>query len=86
MQIKKEFVRRDVAGETILVPFGKTIYDANGLFVLSELGAFLWDRIPDAENEETLVRAVLEEYEVDEATARADIAEFLGKLREIGIL
>ena len=86
MIIKKELVKRDIAGDTILVPVGKTVYDATGLFVLNELGAFLWDRIPAAADEDALVAAVLAEYEVDEATARVDTAAFLHKLREMEIL
>ncbi len=86
MKIKKDLILREVAGETILIPYGKTVYDANGLFALNELAAFLWGKLPDAETEEDLLAAVLEEYEVGEAEARADIAEFLEKLREMEIL
>ena len=86
MIIKKELIKRDIAGDTILVPCGKTVYDSNGLFALNELGTFLWDRIPQAETEEDLVSAVLEEYEVTREEAAKDIAEFLGKLKEIEIL
>lgn len=86
MKIKKELIKRSIAGETVLVPVGRTVYEANGLFVLNELGDFLWDRLPEAENEEQLLCAVLEEYEVDEQTARRDLLAFLGKLKEMEIL
>ena len=86
MKIKKELLKREIGGESFLVPMGKTVYDANGLFVLTELGAFIWDLLPQAESEEDLLRAILEEYEVDEATARADIAQYLEKLRTMGII
>lgn len=86
MKIKKELVKRDIAGDTILVPVGKTVYDSNGLFILNELGSFLWDRLETAETEEDLLRAVLEEYEVTEQTAKKDLCAFLDKLRELGIL
>lgn len=86
MKIKKELVKRDVAGDIILVPVGKTVYDSNGLFVLNELGEFLWDRLETADSEEALLRAVLEEYEVTEEIAREDIRKFLTRLRELGIL
>lgn len=86
MKIKKELVKRDIAGDTILVPVGKTVYDSNGLFILNELGSFLWDRLETAENEKELLTAVLDEYEVTEETAKKDIHTFLDKLREIGIL
>ena len=86
MKIKKELVKREIAGDTILVPVGKTVYDSNGLFVLNELGGFLWDRLEKAENEEELLQAVLNEYEVTEETAKKDLRTFLDKLRELGIL
>ncbi len=86
MVIKKELVKREIGGDTILVPVGKTVYEANGLFALNELGAFLWDRLADAQDEETLVRQVLEVYEVDRQTAAADVEEFLDNLRRLGIL
>ena len=86
MKINKELVKREIAGDTILVPVGKTVYDSNGLFILNELGAFLWDRLPEAETEEELVQAVLAEYEVTEEVARKDLELFLKKLRDMGIL
>ena len=86
MKIRKELIRREIAGDVILVPVGGTVLENNGLFALNELGAFLWDRLESAEDEETLVQAVLSEYEVDEATARTDTAQFLQKLREMEIL
>ena len=86
MKIKKELVKRDIAGDTILVPVGKTVYDSNGLFILNELGSFLWDRLEAAENEEELLHAVLNEYEVTENVAEKDLRTFLDKLREMGIL
>ena len=86
MQIKKELIKREIAGDTLLVPVGTAVYDSNGLFVLNELGAFLWDLLPGAETEEELCRAVLAEYEVAEEEAARDIEEFLSRLRELGIL
>ena len=86
MIIKKELIKREIAGDTILVPVGKTVYDSNGLFVLTELGDFIWDLLPEAESEEAILSRILEEYEVDEATAKADLTEFIDKLRNMGIL
>lgn len=86
MTIKKELIKRDIAGDTVLVPVGKTVYDSNGLFIQNELGGFLWDLLPEAEDEDYLVAAVLREYEAEEAEVRRDIAEFLEKLRQMNIL
>ena len=86
MKIRKELLKRQVGGESFLVPLGKTVYDSNGLFVLTELGDFIWDLLPEAESEEAILSRILEEYEVDEATARKDLTEFIEKLRNMGIL
>ena len=86
MQIKKELIKREIAGDTILVPVGKTVYESNGLFALNELGAFIWNLLPEVETEEEICRAVLAEYEVSQEEAAQDVAQFLEKLRELNIL
>lgn len=86
MKIKKELIKREIAGDTILVPVGSAVYDSNGLFVLNELAAFIWDLLPQAETEDDICRAVMAEYEVGREEAARDIGEFLGRLRELGIL
>ena len=86
MKILKELLKREVGGEVFLVPLGKTVYDSNGLFALTEVGSFIWDLLPEAETEEEILVKILAEYEVDEATAKADLTEFLNKLRNMEIL
>ena len=83
MEIKKELIKRDIAGDTVLVPVGKTVMENNGLFILNELGAFIWDMLPELGSEEEAVSAVLREYDID---ARSDTAEFFEKLRGFGII
>lgn len=86
MIIKKELIKREIAGDTILVPVGKSVYDSNGLFVLNELGAFIWDLLPNAESEEDICNRVLAQYEVSEETTKKDVTEFLEKLRKMEII
>ncbi len=86
MKLKHEFVVREIAGETLLVPVGTATLSLNGMLVLNECGKFLWDRIPDAGSEEDLINALLAEYEVNRQTAAQDVAEFLESLRKLGIL
>lgn len=86
MEIKKELLKREIAGDSFLIPIGTSVYENNGMFVLTELGAFIWDLLPQADSAEDILQKVLAEYEVDEATAKADIAEFLQKLRDLEIL
>lgn len=86
MIIKKDLIKREIAGDTILVPVGKTVLDSNGLFVLNELGAFIWNLLPEAENEEDICKAILAEYDVSAEEAAQDVSEFFAALRKMGII
>ena len=80
MKIEKEFVLREIAGDYVIIPTGKTVLEFNGLATINEVGVFLWNLLQNEITEEGLVEKLLEEYEVDEETARADVAEFIGVL------
>lgn len=56
------------------------------LYPLKAVGAFIWDLLAEAESEEDILSAVLQEYDVTETQARADIGEFLSALRSMGVL
>ncbi len=86
MKLKKELISREIAGERFLVPVGKSVYDANGLFILTDVGAFIWDLLPNVDSQDQILTAVLTEYQVDEETAKKDITEFLQKLADLEII
>lgn len=86
MEFKKTFVKRNVGGDTLLVPLGDTIYKNMGMFVLTDVASFIWDILPQAQTEEELLQAILEEYDVEESVARADLTAFLNKLRNEEII
>lgn len=86
MKIRKELLKREVGGEAFLVPLGKTVYDSNGLFALTELASFIWDQLPEAESEEEILTRILQEYEVEESIAREDLKVFLEKLHKMEII
>lgn len=86
MTIHKQLVKRTIAGDVILVPVGDASLELKGLLTLNETGERMWDLLPQCDTEEALVQQMLAEYEVDEATFRADMAEFLAELRRLEIL
>lgn len=86
MRVSKEFVLREIAGEFIIIPTGKTVLEFNGLITVNEVGLFLWKLLQEETEFEGLVQAVLEEYEVEEGVARMDIQEFIDRLAESKIL
>ena len=81
-----EFEKRFIADEIILIPTGKTAEGFLGLINLSEVGAFIWDRLEEVQSFEELLNQVLEHYDTDQQTAVKDIVEFLNQLLRIGII
>lgn len=86
MKIKREFILREVAGETLLVPTGKTAIDLKGMLTLNTLGAEIWRMLPECENSEQIVCRILQDYDAEAAQVRADVDEFLQKLKSLDIL
>ena len=86
MEIKKEFTLRQIEDEYLLIPSGKAALDLNGMITLNEIAAEIWKVLPQMEHEEMLVAWLLQEYEVNEETARSDVRELLGLLRGLEIL
>ena len=86
MKINKEFVLRQIAGDNIIVPTGKTVLEFNGLVTLNEVGVDIWNMLQNEVTFEEIVQGILKEYDVEESVARQDIREFLDKLEENGIL
>lgn len=82
MKRVKEFVMREIADETVLVPTGATAQEFNGIISMTEVAAFIWNQIEEAENFEALVRMITQEYEVDPQTAAQDAAEFIDHMLE----
>lgn len=86
MKVDSEFILREIAGDYVIIPTGKTVLSFNGLISVNEVGAFLWQQLQEEVTLEDLVAAVLNEYDVDEETAREDIEDFLDALVEGQIL
>lgn len=86
MHIEKEFVLREIAGDYIIIPTGKTVLEFNGLITVNEVGVTLWNMLQEEVTVDQLVQGVLTEYDVDEEVAREDIQEFLDTLDKGGIL
>ena len=86
MKIVKEFILREIAGEAVLVPTGETSQEFNGLVTLSESGSFIWKNLEKAESLEEMLSLILDEYDIDEATAKADTIEFITTLINNGIV
>ncbi len=86
MEIKKQVVLRSVAGEYMLIPIGETVFEYNGIFMLTESGKFLWENIEKGAESDQLKQLLMEEYGIDFDTASTDVDEFIEMLQAFGII
>lgn len=86
MKIKQGFVLREICGEYVIVPTGEMTLQFNGLMTVNEVGASLWQLLSKDISFDELVKGILDEYEVDESTAKADIQEFLDYLNQYNVI
>ena len=68
---------RIIDGEALIV-------NAEGgeILVLNEVGAFVWTLLDGRHDVASIVAAVLQEFDVDPATARSDVHSFLSALSQ----
>ncbi len=86
MRIKDGFVLRNVIDEYVVMPTGDNIAKFAGTVVLNEVSAFLFRQLENPVSRADLLSALLNEYDVDEATAGADLDALLDQFREMGLL
>ena len=87
MKTKKGFKLRTVCGENIIVAEGIENVYFSRIISMNETSAYLWKNIQGIDfDENTLAGLLLEEYEVDEATARSDAKALVEKWLEAGII
>ncbi len=86
MKLKLQLVKRDIAGDIILVPVGAATSSIQGLITINDTGAAIWDALPEAENEEAIVDKLYEQFDAERDELRKDVDEFLDKLRELNVI
>ncbi|MDO4492001.1 MAG: PqqD family protein [Lachnospiraceae bacterium] len=86
MKIIKDFIVREIAGECVLVPTGKTALEFSGMVSLSPSGQFIWENLEKAESLNQLIDMILNEFDVDEKTARQETIEFIASLLTRGFI
>ena len=85
MKIKEGYILSEVAGTTVVVPINPD-HTFRSMLKLNATGKLLWEQLTSGASEEALVQSIVAEYEIDQATAAADVSRFLMALRERGVL
>ncbi len=85
MQTSKEYELQTINGEPLLIPKEES---DKSIIRLDEISAYLWQEADKREEFtlDTLAEFLLNEYDVDKATACEDCEEIIAVWREMGII
>ena len=86
MKLKQEFVLRRVADENILIPITGIDTKFDGIISLTETGVFIWKGLEAGKSREEITADLLNEYEVTQEKAQADVDDLCNQLLVLGIL
>lgn len=86
MKLKYTFAVQKVTDFWAAVPVGQDSMNYNGVISLNETARDMMELLREDITEEELVQKMKELYDVDEATLRQHVHEFIGKLQEAKVL
>ena len=86
MQIKENFILRNIGDEHMVMPTGENIARFGGAVVLSDTAAFIFEQLKQPTSREDLLMLLLSEFDVDAETAAQDLDELIKQFEEMGIL
>ncbi|OIO39398.1 MAG: hypothetical protein AUJ72_00865 [Candidatus Omnitrophica bacterium CG1_02_46_14] len=78
-----DFVYRQIAGESLLIPIRKKLNQVNNLYVLNETAAAIWNRIDGRRSMEGVLGDITQEFEVSSEQLRQDTAVLIQDLLSI---
>lgn len=81
MKLKDGIVTNSIDGESFAIATGKAAKEFNGLVKNNPSAAFIFELLKREQTEDSIVNAMMEKYDVDEATVRADVKELIDLLK-----
>jgi hypothetical protein len=86
LRVVGEVVRREIAGETILVPIRGRAADMRRMYSLNPTAAFVWERLDGRRTLGEIVGELLAVFAADPAAAQADVEAFVATALAEGLL
>lgn len=81
-----DVIRRQIAGETLLVPIRGQLALLDRIFALNPVAAFIWEQLDGRKSLGDIRQGVLAKFEVEPEAAEADIREFIDALRQANLV
>ena len=85
MKLKDGFILSEIGGQTVAVPSGDVV-DLKVVITLNETGKFIWEQLNRETDVDTIVTALLSEYDVEKELAETHVKAFVKTLADNGFL
>ncbi|MBR2716031.1 MAG: PqqD family protein [Ruminococcus sp.] len=86
MKLNSDYVLRAFSGKYIAVSVNDSDDNNNVFITMNKSSAFVWELLQNEMSYEEVLSKIIEKYNIDEVTAKADLDEFIDKLKEAGVL
>ena len=86
MKIKDGYILETIGDQKMVVSLDMTPDKFSGMIKLNNVAAFLWELLENEIDENAMLKAMTEKYDVSEELARKDLKVFLENLEKNGIL
>jgi methyltransferase-like protein len=80
---KEDFVARKIDSEYLIVPIKNNIAEMDRVYNLNEVGAFIFEKIDGNNNVEDIIRAVIEQFDIEYEVAEKDVIEYLLEINNL---
>lgn len=86
MKIKDEYIKVEVGDEISIVPTGEASREKNGVFMLNETGAAIFDCIAEGKSIDETVEILMKEYDAEPSEIEEYVKGFVEELRAAGMI
>ncbi len=86
MKTHPDFILREIAGESVLVPCGEAARHINGMINLNSTAAFIWKNLGEVKDLDELTAKLMDRFEVSEEEARRDVQGLVQELIRLGMV
>lgn len=86
MKLKDEIVLGNIDGRDFAIATGSLSQKFQGLINNNPTANFIFTLLKTEQTEDSIVQAMLEKYDAQEAVVRADVRELLAQLKDMDIL
>jgi hypothetical protein len=82
----EDLIARHIAGETLLVPIRGDLAGLQRIFALQDVAEYIWRRLDGQTDLDTIRDGIMDEFEVNEERAQADLQVFIAELLQAGLI